>query len=259
MSDSTIELALEAVWRAGRVTLAHFQSGVAVETKEDASPVTVADREAERVMREMIQRAYPADGILGEEYGTEREGAARRWILDPIDGTRAFIHGVPLYGVLLALEEAGEILLGVAHFPALQETVWAQRGQGCFWNGRRARVSEKRQLHEALVCTSDAERMSPSQRDGWDRLRGQVEDVRTWGDAYGYALVATGRAEAMMDASFSLWDAAAVRPLIEEAGGVFTDWQGTPTHQGGSGVATNAALASSVRAALAGNAREEDR
>lgn len=252
MTDGIVELALEAAWRAGRFTLAHFQSGVEVEIKEDASPVTVADRGAERLMREMIHAAHPTDGIVGEEYGTERPQAPRRWILDPIDGTRAFVHGVPLYGVLLGVEEAGELIVGVAHFPALQETVWARKGHGCFWNGRRARVSEVARIEDALVCTSDAEDMRGPQGAGWDRLRARAKDVRTWGDAYGYALVATGRAEAMLDARFSVWDAAAVKPIIEEAGGVFTDWAGAPTHEGGSGVATNAALAAAVRAELTG-------
>lgn len=253
MSSAELDLALQAVWHAGQTTLAHFQTGVAVETKDDASPVTVADREAERVMRDHIARRFPDDGILGEEFGEDRQGAARRWILDPIDGTRSFVHGVPLFGVLLALEEEGDVRLGVAHFPALRETVWAEKGQGCFFNGRRARVSGVDRLDRALVCTSDAELMRRTGREaGWDALRMGVKDVRTWGDAYGYALVATGRSEVMVDAEFSIWDAAAVRPLIEEAGGVFTDWEGKPSHTSENAIATNAALAEAVRRTLRG-------
>lgn len=246
-----LELALDAVWQAGRITLSHFQTGVQVERKEDDSPVTVADREAERKMRELIAARYPEDGILGEEHGEERPSAERRWILDPIDGTKSFVHGVPLFGVLLGVEEAGELCLGVAHFPALQETVWAVKGYGCHWNGRRVEVSKVDRLEEALVLTSDAEDMvREGKGERWDELRRRARLVRTWGDAYGYALVATGRAEAMLDAKFSLWDAAAVRPIIEEAGGVFTSWEGEPSHEAGSGVGTNAALAEELRQIL---------
>lgn len=248
-----LELALDAVWRAGKVTLSHFQTGVRVEKKEDESPVTIADREAEKTMRSVIEARFPNDGIVGEEFGEERPSAPRRWILDPIHGTKSFIHGVPLYGVLLAVEEAGEVRVGVAHFPALQETIWAAKGLGCHLNGRRVRVSDVRRLDEALVLTSDAEDIERSEKaEGWNRLRKAARLVRTWGDAYGYALVASGRAEVMLDARFSLWDAAAVRPIIEEAGGVFSDWQGNVTHQNGSGVATNAALADAVRQLLVG-------
>lgn len=243
-----LELALDAVWQAGRLTLSHFQTGVRVERKEDESPVTVADREAEKIMRSLIAARFPQDGIVGEEFGEERPTAPRRWILDPIDGTKSFIHGVPLYGVLLAVEEAGEVLLGVAHFPALQETVWAAKGHGCHWNGRRVQVSKEDRMEEALVLTSDAEEMEGEGKGSdWDELRKRARLVRTWGDAYGYAMVATGRAEVMLDARFALWDAAAVRPIVEEAGGVFTDWQGEPSHLNGSGVGTNAALADAVR------------
>jgi histidinol phosphatase-like enzyme (inositol monophosphatase family) len=248
-----LEFAVEVAWRAGRATLGHFQTGVAAETKPDRTPVTVADRAAEMIARDLIRARHPSDGIVGEEMGDERPGAERRWILDPIDGTRSFVRGVPLYGVLLALEEEGEPVVGVAHFPALQETVYAARGLGCWWNGRRAIVSDVTRLDEALALTSDAEHASGSERGpGWDRLRARVGMVRTWGDCYGYALVATGRAEAMLDATLSVWDAAAVRPLVEEAGGVVTDWDGAADHRNGSLVATNAALAREIRDILTG-------
>jgi histidinol phosphatase-like enzyme (inositol monophosphatase family) len=246
-----LEFAVEVAWRAGRVTLAHYQTGVTAETKPDDSPVTVADRAAERLARDLIQTRFPGDGLVGEEYGIEREGADRRWILDPIDGTRSYVRGVPLYGVLLALEEAGDPVLGVAHFPALAETVYAARGLGCWWNGRRALVSERTKLADALVVTSDAEHAAHAGRgESWQRLRTGFGLCRTWGDCYGYALVATGRAEAMVDASLAVWDAAAVRPIVEEAGGVVTDWDGVADHRNGSLVATNAALAREIRRLL---------
>lgn len=246
-----LEFAVEVAWRAGRVTLAHFQTGIAAETKADASPVTVADREAERLARELIEARFPQDGILGEEFGATRPDAARRWILDPIDGTRSFVRGVPFYGVMLALEEGGDAVLGVLHFPALGETVYAARGEGCWWDGRRARVSAVDRLEDAVVLTTDVENIEARGFGaGWERLRRRVSFVRTWGDCYGHALVATGRAEAMLDPILSPWDAAALRPIVEEAGGVYTDWTGNPTHLGESGVSTNAALSAEVRRLL---------
>lgn len=251
--STLLEFAVETAWLAGRVTLAHFQTGIEVEAKSDRSPVTLADRRAEESMRERIARYFPHDGVLGEEFGQVNAAAARRWILDPIDGTRSFVHGVPLYGVLLALEEQGEAVLGVMHFPALSDSVWAARGLGCWWNGRRARVSEVASLQEALICTTDARLLESQGRgDAWNRLSARTGLTRTWGDCYGYALVATGRAEAMVDPQLQPWDSAALKPVIEEAGGVFTDWRGDRTHLGGSAVATNALLAGPVRRLLEG-------
>ncbi len=246
------EFAVELAWRAGRITLAHFQSGVATEVKADASPVTVADREAERLCRAAIERRYPEDGILGEEFGETRPEAPRRWILDPIDGTRSFVRGVPLYGVMIALEEGGEVGVGVLHFPALGETVSAARGLGCWWNGRRARVSDVSRVEDALILTTDAERLPRNELgEAWDRLRFRAGLVRTWGDCYGHALVATGRAEAMIDPVMKPWDAAALLPIVAEAGGVATDLAGRRTHTGGSVVSTNQGVADEVRALLA--------
>lgn len=247
-----LAFATELTWRAGRLTLAHYQTGVAVDSKPDDSPVTVADRGAEQLLRGLIAARFPGDAILGEEGGETRAGNERRWLIDPIDGTRSFIRGVPFFGVMLALEEAGDVVLGVLHFPALDETVGAARGCGCWWNGRRALVSDETRLERALVCATDAESIERAGHTrGWNRLRQHAGLVRTWGDCYGYALVATGRAEAMLDAVMSPWDAAALSPIIEEAGGVLTDWQGRATWDAGSTVATNAALAREVRALLA--------
>ncbi len=247
-----LEFAVETAWRAGRATLAHFQTGVATETKPDQSPVTIADRAAEALCRELIGARYPRDGILGEELGETRPGGRRRWIVDPIDGTRSFVHGVPLYSVLLALEEEGEPVLGVIHLPALNETVWAARGEGCWWNGRRALVSQVDRLEDACVCCSGDLVEDEQKTTGWRVLAARAGTARTWGDAYGYTLVATGRAEAMVDPVVHPWDTAPLRPIIEEAGGVFTDWTGAATHLGGDSIATNAALARPVRQILMG-------
>jgi histidinol phosphatase-like enzyme (inositol monophosphatase family) len=248
-----LDFAVEVAWRAGRATLAHYQTGIAADTKPDHSPVTEADRTAEHIARQLIGRRYPADAILGEEEGETHAGADRRWILDPIDGTRTFIRGVPLFGVLIALEYEADAVLGVMHFPALDETVHAGRGLGCWWNGRRALVSDETRLDRALVVTTDVESIEREHRGaGWNALRKSVGMCRTWGDCYGYALVATGRAEAMLDPVVSLWDAAALSPIIEEAGGVFTDLDGRAGHRVSSALATNTSLAREVRSILRG-------
>lgn len=249
-----LEFAVAVAEHAGRSTLDHFGPGVTVERKADGTPVTVADRESERRVREAVADRFPGDAVVGEEFGGDAEGG-RRWIVDPIDGTKSFIHGVPLYGVLLALEVDGEPVLGVLHFPALRETVAAARGLGCWWNGKRAQVSGVDRLERALVLTTGdgatGEAAEVEERlAAWERLRAAADVARTWGDAYGYALVATGRAEAMVDPAVRVWDVAAVRPVIEEAGGVFTDWTGRPDHTAGHAIATNAALAGVVRQIL---------
>jgi histidinol-phosphatase len=246
-----LDFAVEVAWRAGRAALAHYQTGITAETKPDASPVTAADRGAEAIARQLIAARFPYDSILGEEEGESLAGAARRWIIDPIDGTRTFLRGVPLFGVMIALEEEGVATIGVLHFPALDESVYAARGIGCWWNGRRAAVSQVERVADALILTTDVENIATEGRaPGWDRLRARAGLCRTWGDCYGYALVATGRAEAMLDPVVSLWDAAALAPIIAEAGGVFSSWDGEPGHHHPSAVATNAALADVVRALL---------
>lgn len=243
--------AAETVARvAGEVALRHYHRGVTVETKGDGTPVSVADREAEEAARRWLETHCPEDGILGEELGSTRPDARRRWILDPIDGTKTFVRRVPLWGTLVALAEGEKVLAGAAFFPAVDELVVAAQGGGCLWNGRPARVSGVSRLSEAVALTTDARMGTPAQVRGLEALASRAGLVRTWGDCYGYLLVATGRAEVMTDAVMAPWDAAALQPVIEEAGGVFTDWSGRRTAFGGSSVATNAALAAEVRAAL---------
>jgi histidinol phosphatase-like enzyme (inositol monophosphatase family) len=226
----------------------HFHRPLEVERKTDGSPVTIADREAEAAAREWIERHFPADGILGEELGLERPDAPRRWILDPIDGTRSFIRGVPLWGSLVAVTEGHDVLAGAAFFPAVDELLVAARGCGCWWNGRSCQVSTVRDLANATVlATDDRFPDRRARRDAWDQLASRAAVARTWGDCYGYLLVATGRAEVMVDDIVSAWDAAAILPIIDEAGGVLTDWTGTPTAFGGDVIATNGVLATAVR------------
>jgi histidinol-phosphatase len=249
---SLLEFAVDLARGAGRITLEHYQSDLEVERKTDGSPVTVADRAAEAWMRDRIEQRFPEHGVLGEEFGAKRGRGARRWVLDPIDGTKSFAAGVPLYGVLVALEEGDDTVLGVLHFPALAgETVAAARGEGCWWGDRRCAVSSVSDAAAARVLTTDAAPWADGAREaGWDRLRRGARLARTWGDCYGHALVATGRAEAMVDPRASAWDVAAVRPCVEEAGGTFSDWSGNATHLGGAAVSTNAALAAWVRDTL---------
>jgi histidinol-phosphatase len=241
---------------AGAVALRHYRSaGLRVEAKGDGSPVTVADREAETVARDWIEQRFPRDGILGEEFGLVRGDARRRWVLDPIDGTKTFVRGVPLWGTLVGVVEGERVLAGAAFFPAVDELLAAAPGQGCWWNGTQCRVSDTASLADATVLITD-ERFpdTPERRAPWRDLAARAGVSRTWGDCYGYLLVATGRAELMADDVMNPWDAAAVQPIIEEAGGVFTDWQGRPTAFGGSAIATNAALAGEIRAALGATA-----
>ena len=243
--DALLAFALDAAWQAGRVTLGYYQSGLAAERKADNSPVTLADRQAEQKLRELITAAWPDHALIGEEYGRQpgRVDSGYTWIIDPIDGTKSFISGVPFYAVLLALVKDDQPQLGVIHFPALNEMVYARRGGGCYWNGRPARVSSVSRLADAVLLASDLDTFARFNRqDAFQRLIDATYFQRTWGDAYGYALVATGRAEIMLDPVMALWDCGPLQVILEEAGGTFTDWRGTPTIFNGEAVATNGAL-----------------
>jgi histidinol phosphatase-like enzyme (inositol monophosphatase family) len=251
-----VDFALEAAWLAGKVTLEYFQTALVADVKADASPVTIADRRAEELLRDAISRRYPGHAILGEEYGeTGAPDARYRWVLDPIDGTVSFVRGVPLYGVMVACEREGAAVVGVVHMPALGETVGAAKGEGCYWNGRRARASTVERLEDALVLATETRSMAKYGRgEGYERLRAKAKLERTWGDCYGHLLVATGRAEAMLDPVMKIWDCAALLPIVEEAGGTFTDWSGRATHTGGEAVSTNGRLFDAVMTEIAGGA-----
>jgi histidinol phosphatase-like enzyme (inositol monophosphatase family) len=247
--DACAELAALAGARA----LSRFTPAIAVDTKADGSPVTRADREAEQVAREWLAERFPGDAVLGEEFGAGgASGAGRRWVIDPIDGTRSFVKGVPLWGTLIAVMEGDEVLAGAASFPACGEWIAAARGEGAWWNGARAHVSPLAVLGEATLLHTGTAFDDGGRRGRWDALADRAGTVRTWGDCFGYLMVATGRAEVMMDPRLNVWDAASVMVIVEEAGGAFTDWTGVRTASGIGGIATNAALAAEVRAALCG-------
>lgn len=240
---------------AGRHTLNFFrQPDLAVERKSDRSPVTVADREAELLMRRRITTAFPDDAILGEEFGEVAGSSGFRWILDPIDGTKSFIGGVPLYSTLVGVEFQQEPVLGFIGVPALDELAFGSVGHGAFYcqgdaAPRPTRVSERRRLGDGIFVTSQVDSFDArSAIEAFRRLQAAAYVTRTWGDAYGYLLVATGRAEVMVDPIMNLWDAAAILPVIVEAGGTFTDWQGRATTRGGEGVATNGHVLAEVLA-----------
>ena len=250
-----LSLAIAAGKDAGRLTLGYFQQdNFRVERKADASPVTIADRSAEQLLREQIAAAFPRDGILGEEFGTTGGTSGFNWILDPIDGTKSFISGVPLYGTMVAVEHEGSALAGFVFFPGLDEGVYAATGQGAWqWRGdeqpRRASASRKSKLSEGLFVTSQVDTFAQrGAAKAFEALQQAAYLTRTWGDCYGYFLVATGRAELMVDPILNVWDAAAVQPIVEEAGGTFTDWQGNATIHAGEAIATNGRLLEEVLA-----------
>jgi histidinol phosphatase-like enzyme (inositol monophosphatase family) len=221
-----LAFAIEAAYQAGRSTLPHFNTGVLVEDKSDESPVTVADRNAESLIRQAIAKAFPSDEILGEEEGGNRD-AKSKWVIDPIDGTKSFICGVPLFATLLSYEEDGNPILGVCYLPALDEMVYAERGSGTFWNGRPCRVSTETDLSRATIASgSPASMIGHGRWPGFQRLVERTRAARTWGDAYGHALVATGRVAAMIDPIVNPWDISAMAIIVREAGGRFTDFNG---------------------------------
>lgn len=234
--DTAIELAKGA----GEITLQYFQSNVNVETKDDASPVTIADKSAEEFIREQIHKQYPDDGIVGEEHGVEASQSGRRWIIDPIDGTQSFIRDVPLYGTLIAVEWDGTIQVGVMRFPALDITIAAQVGKGCFQNGKPCRVSSNSSVEKAAVMvTSYPDLVKYQGQESVNCLLQFTNIQRTWGDCYGYNLVASGKVEAMMDPIVKVWDYAPLIPIIREAGGTITDIHGNESGELTSVLASN--------------------
>ena len=235
-----LEEAIDLAERAGTFTLDYFgKADLRVDGKADGSEVTDADRGAESLIREHIAEHHPDDSILGEEHGSVVGTSGRTWIVDPVDGTFGFVRGVPLYSTLIAVVDEAGPAVGVIHLPALGQTVAAARGEGCWFDGTRCSVGGKSQVAGALVCSSDWSAASDEQLLS---LKHAGARMRTWGDAYGYAMVAAGRAEAMVDPICSTWDLAPIPVIVNEAGGAFSALDGEPGFDRGHGVASNGAI-----------------
>ncbi len=270
-----LEFALAVSREAAKLILSYYLTpGLVVDQKRDRSPVTAADRGAEELIRDRIARRFPGDGVFGEEFGETPSRNGIRWVLDPVDGTKAFIHGVPLFGTLIGLEvcETGfppaedntqsidrsrletcptaerELLLGVCRMPALNEVIFGAQGLGAWWqinesSPRRVRVSQVERLDEAMVCTTSLNNWLRAEKfDTLQQINTVARESRGWSDCYGHALVCTGRADVMLDPLLNPWDAAALVPILREAGGTFFDWSGNETIYGGNGISTNGRL-----------------
>jgi histidinol phosphatase-like enzyme (inositol monophosphatase family) len=246
--DGRVQFAMDLAVAAGRTTLKYFRTDrYQVERKRDKSPVTAADKEAEQVVRDMISHRFPVDAILGEEFGVVAGDSQYEWIIDPIDGTKSFISGVPLYSTLVGMTEGGVPVIGVIAIPALGELIIAAKGLGAWYGAKplnsmgaepsvfgaelvpmvRAKVSTQPRLEDGLLLTSQADNFARRHaQSAYSRLESAAYITRTWGDGYGYLMVATGRAEVMIDPIVNPWDVAAVAPVVMEAGGRFSTWSG---------------------------------
>ena len=252
--NGRVAFALALATAASRETLKYFRtSEFQVERKSDRSPVTLADKQAEQIVRKMVGETYPMDSILGEEFGRVEGESEFEWIIDPIDGTKSFISGVPLYSTLVGMTVHGKPQIGVIAIPALGELVIAANGLGA-WYGQsvsqvrdskkvglaKTFVSKQSQLSDGLFVTSQADNFSRrSAMPAYHELESAAYVTRTWGDGYGYLLVATGRAEVMVDPIVNPWDVAAVAPVIQEAGGTFSSWSGLFDIRAGHCLASN--------------------
>jgi histidinol-phosphatase len=240
MSAPALAAAVAAARAAGDIALKYYRAGFAVTIKPDLTPVTQADREAEQVIIDVLERALPGYGFLGEELGA-RGTPERRWIVDPIDGTQNFVRHIPIWATLIALEEAGEVTVGVIHNPVTGDLYTARRGGGAHLNGAPLRVSPRDDLAQAQLVHGGLDILRRGRYwEGFVRLIDATARQRGFGDYYGYTLVAEGKAELHVEADLKPWDLAACRLLVEEAGGSFTDFDGQPTIYSGTALATNA-------------------
>lgn len=217
------DMAIRLSQDAGKIALQYFRSEFSYETKADDSPVTAADKKIEEMIRDRIEKHYPDDGILGEEFGEKPSKNGRRWIIDPIDGTNSFIRGLPLFGNMIAVEENGESQIGVIHYPVNNETLSAMRGDGCYCNGMRCRVSELDDISKATLSTSYPHKV----QNLWgskclDHMVKKTSFIGTY-DCYGYLLFATGKIDGLFEPELKVWDVAPLFPIVLEAGGIITN------------------------------------
>ena len=250
MSQRALDAAVDAARAAGRIALKYFRGGFEVAKKADDTPVTPADREAEQAIVEILGRAFPDCGVLGEEFGG-RGTKEVRWIIDPIDGTKNFVRGIGIWATLIALEERGEVTVGLIHNPVTAELYTARRGAGAFLNGERIRVSDVAELGRAFFLHAGLGIVRKGGHwDGFARLIDATDRQRGFGDYMGYGLVAEGKAEIYAELDLKPWDLAAPKILVEEAGGRFTDFAGRPTIYTGTALATNGRLHDAALALL---------
>lgn len=242
--SSCADAAIDIISEAGEIAKYWYEkASFRVDTKDDGSPVTQADREVELFLRKELAGRFPDDGVLGEEFGEHVGSSGRRWIVDPIDGTKSFVRAVPLYANLLALEEDGEITFGAINLPSAGVLTYAEKGAGCWRNGAPARVSGWDRLDGSYVMATWLEDWAP---DTIRQLNSHGVILRTWGDAYGYAMVASGHAEAVVDYTTKAYDLAPMPVIIAEAGGRFTSLDGSRGFDRGNGIASNGLLHDSV-------------
>ena len=238
-----LDFARALAHKAGIITLEYFQKEIDIEYKGDDSPVTIADKKAEEYIRSKIEKKFPSHGILGEEFGESKPGASFKWIIDPIDGTKSFMRGVPLYSVLIALEIEGNVELGISYFPALDEMLSAAKGEGAFFNGKKTYVSQVKDLKKAVIAFTDVANFDNfGRRKEWEALKKASYYRAGWGDAYGHALVASGRIEAMFDPIMNPWDCGPFAIILKEAGGYFGNWSGEQTIYGNEAMSVNGLL-----------------
>ncbi|MBA4066250.1 MAG: histidinol phosphate phosphatase [Isosphaera sp.] len=234
------DLAVDAARKAGDLARTYYDSTFAVEHKADNSPVTIADKRAEELIRAAVAKAFPQDGFLGEEFGDQPGTSGFRWVIDPIDGTKSFIRHVPVWATLVGLEYKGEQIGGVVYVPVFGMTYRALRGDGAFVNDRPVRVSGVSRLADALLCYSSINWFTKHGRErAFLELCGRTARQRGYGDFYGFVLVAEGAADVMVEHGVNPWDVAATKAIVEEAGGRFTDWDDTPTVHRPDVLATN--------------------
>lgn len=246
------ELALTAARQAGQLARRYYNATtLAVEHKADRTPVTVADREAEALLRHVLADAFPDDGFLGEEYGDQPGSSGYRWIIDPIDGTKSFLRHIPLWATLIGLEYRGEMIAGVVYMPEMDRLYHALRGEGAYLHQQRLRVSTVPNLQQALLCYSSLRWFLEAGRESvFLELVRCTERQRGYGDFYGFVLVAEGAADLMVDHGLSPWDVAALLPIVVEAGGRLTDWEGRLTIHSPAVVASNGLLHEAALAIL---------
>jgi histidinol-phosphatase len=245
------ELAQDAARQAGDLARGYYETVLQVEKKADQSPVTIADRNAEQLIREIVKRHFPTDGFLGEEFGDEPGSSGFRWVIDPIDGTRSFVRHIPIWATLIGLEYRDEQIGGIAYLPVFGQMYRALRGDGAFLDSRRIHVSQTATLGESLMCYSSIRWFRKAGRENtFLELVAKTERQRGFGDFYGFVLLAEGACDLMLEHGVHEWDVSALKAIVEEAGGMFTDWSGNPTTKTPDVLATNGKLHDATLAIL---------